>query len=146
MIFKCVYYIYRLCRHFRFSELSPQEVKEMWHLFKTPFLNKKAFSRFFIRNQSSCINTWYTNIFAFTSFHLRGQTNAIFLYVPRSVIYQDIFKKSSKCRVEKLYLDFSFILYIREFKHMWYQRYQSDYCLKHFKLVCMIFSYLYSII
>ena len=26
-------------------------------------------------------------------------------------------------------------LYIREFKHMWYQIYIPDYCLKHFKLV-----------
>ena len=26
-------------------------------------------------------------------------------------------------------------LSIREFKHMWYQIYKADYCLKHFKLV-----------
>ena len=26
-------------------------------------------------------------------------------------------------------------MYIREFKHMWYQIYKADYCLKHFKLV-----------
>ena len=26
-------------------------------------------------------------------------------------------------------------LYVREFKHMWYQMYQADYCLKHLKLV-----------
>ena len=25
-------------------------------------------------------------------------------------------------------------LYIRDFKHMWYQIYEADYCLKHFKL------------
>ena len=40
------------------------------------------------------INTGYTNIFTFITFHLRGKTNAKFLNVPRSVISQDIFKKT----------------------------------------------------
>ena len=60
--------------------------------FKTPF--KKIYSSIFILRNSSkrCVYfiTEYANIFAFTTFYPRGQTNAIFLYVPRSVISQDI--------------------------------------------------------
>ena len=30
-------------------------------------------------------------------------------------------------------------MYIRDFKHMWYQINEADYCLKHFKLVFFSF-------
>ena len=88
------------------------------------------------------INIGYTNDFVFTTFHLRGQTNAIFLYVLRSVIYQDIFKKTYQNVVLRDYILTLALYTVRtcKFKHMWYQMYQADYCLKHFKLVFTLMS------
>ena len=56
-------------------------------------------SRFILRNSYKIcvyINTEYTNIFSFTTFHLRSQTNAV-PTVSRPVISQDIFNKFEMC-------------------------------------------------
>ena len=64
------------------------------------------------------INTGYTNIFAFTTFHLRSKTNAIFFYVPRLFISQDIFLKKhikmslSNNSTQSIYFDSELVLEI----------------------------------
>ena len=40
------------------------------------------------------INKEYAAILAFQIFNIRGQTNSIYLYVPRSITSQDISKKT----------------------------------------------------
>ena len=56
-----------------------------------------------------------------------------------AVTYQDIFKKIFG---NVLFRDYIltlalciYCMYVREFKHIWYQIYQADYCLKHLNLV-----------
>ena len=60
-----------------------------------------------------CINIVYTNIFVFTTFQLRGETNAIYLNILILALYTVRtceFKTVKPCD-------------------------QADYCLKHFKRV-----------
>ena len=57
--------------------------------FKTPFLNTCYVNQdLFLETHTNFVLyvKLYTNIFAVFTFPLRGQTNAIFLYVYRSVI------------------------------------------------------------
>ena len=62
----------------------------MWHIHKYDLKHPSLINILLRFNLSDKGNT---NIFAFTTPHLRGQTNAIFLYVSRSVISQDISRK-----------------------------------------------------
>ena len=80
-----------------------------------------------------------TNIFAFTTFYLGGQTNAVFLYVLWSLISQDLFNKTYR----NVFRDYILTLNLYtartcEFKQMWYQMHQADYCLKNFKLYIIL--------
>ena len=79
-----------------------------------------------------CIDKGNNNIFAYTTSHLRGQTNAIFLNVSISVISQDIYQKTYR---NVVFRDYIITLALHTectrqhvFKHMWYQMYQADYC------------------
>ena len=64
----------------------------------------------------------------------------IYKYVLKHIFRQDIFKQTYRNDLFRdNILTFAFILSSREFKHMWYQMYKSDYCLKHFKLVYLWF-------
>ena len=47
-------------------------------------------------------------------------------------IYSSIHVEMSSLEITYI---LTFALYIREFKHRWYQIYKADYCFKHFKLV-----------
>ena len=64
----------------------------------------------------------------------------MYKYVLKHPIRQDIFEQTYRSVVFKdniltlaLYTVHCTV-YIREFKHSWYQIYKADYCLKHFKL------------
>ena len=72
-------------------------------------------------------------------FHFRGQTYVTYVqykHVLKRPLRQDIFKETYQNVVfrDNILLQL-YLLYIREFKHLWYQIYKADYCLKHFKLV-----------
>ena len=116
----------------------------MWHMYKY-VLNHPFWmiylSWFILKNSTNyCayINIGYTNIFTFITFHLRGQTNWIFLYVTRLVISQDIFKKTYQNVLRDYIMTLAlYTVQTCKVKQMWYQMYQADYCLKHFKLVTL---------
>ena len=62
-------------------------------------------------------------------------------YVLKHPFKQDMYNCIFKQQTEMSYLfrdyflTLALFIYIREFKHMWYQIYKADYCLKHFKIV-----------
>ena len=61
----------------------------------------------------------------------------MYKYFLKHPFRQDIFKQTYRYVVlrEIISLLWRYIPYIREFKHMWYQMYEADNCLKHFNLV-----------
>ena len=60
----------------------------------------------------------------------------MYKYVLKHPLRQDLFKLTHRNVMFRDYiLTLAFLLYIREFKHRWYQIYKADYYLKHFKLV-----------
>ena len=131
--------------YFSFFQLSLQRSSKCGicisiHPFLTIYL-----TRFIFKNLNKlCVHIHTGHLFShFTTFHLRGLINAIFPYVPRSVISRHIQCNISKY-VERLYLDFSFTymlysIHTYKFEQMWYQMYQADYCLK---LVILYYGYI----
>ena len=74
---------------------------------------------------------------ALSTFHIRGQTNAI---CPLGQLYIKIYSRKDiemSC-LEILYLLKLYILYVRDLNHVWYQMNQADYCLKHLKKIVKI--------
>ena len=60
----------------------------------------------------------------------------MYKYVFKHPFRQDVFKQifEMSC-LDILTLPFYTLQYVRKFKHIWYQIYKADYCLKHLKLV-----------
>ena len=95
-------YQYKLCRRYSISQLSPQRSNKrgicIYICFNTPLLNNIFIKVYSKKPNFVCmyinINTGYINIFALTTFHLKGQTNAIYLYAPKLFIFQDIVNKT----------------------------------------------------
>ena len=83
------------------------------------------------------IITEYTNIFAFTSFPLRGKKKKRYFYMFLGPLYLNIYsiKHIEMCLEIISWLKFIYTARSCEFKQLWYQMYQADYWLKYFKLV-----------
>ena len=70
----------------------------MWNMYKYVL---KHYSK---KQNFVCYTYIYNHFFSFTTFHFRGQTNVTFLHVPRSVISQDIFKKTYRNVLFRFYI------------------------------------------
>ena len=129
-----------LCRRFSFYNTHLRGKKNVAYVqicVKHP-LRITYLSKFILRNSNKlCVYISNTNIFAFTTFHLRGQTYSIFLYICPWVRHISIYLYPIKHRNPFTYYILICALYTVhtfEIKQMSYQMYQADYCLKHLTL------------